>query len=43
MALVAHVLNTPLGEIEEMYVGELFEWAEEAARILRATYGSRGR
>ena len=43
MALVAHVLNTPLGEVEEMYAGELFEWAEEAAAILKAGYGGRGR
>ena len=41
MALVAHVLNTPIGEVDEMYVGELFEWAEEAAAILKAGYGRR--
>ena len=41
MALVAHVLNTPIGEVDEMYVGELFEWAEEAAAILKAGYSRR--
>ena len=41
MALVAHVLNTPIGEVDEMYVGELFEWAEEAVAILKAAYGRR--
>ena len=40
MALVAHVLHTPLGEIDEMAVDGLMEWAEEASAILRATYGS---
>ena len=38
MALVAHVLHTPLGEIDGMAVDELMEWAEEArdpARDLR--------
>lgn len=33
MALVAHVLNTPLSEADEMYVEELFEWADETATI----------
>ena len=42
MALVAHVLHTPISEIEEMSMDELLEWAEEARAILRATYGSRG-
>lgn len=37
------MLNAPLGEVEEMYVEELFEGAEEAAAILKATYGSGGR
>ena len=41
MALVAHVLHTPLGEIDEMAVEELMEWAEEAIAILRTTYGRR--
>ena len=41
MALVAHVLHTPLGEIDEMTAQELMEWAEEARAILRATYSSR--
>ena len=41
MALVAHVLHTPLGEIDEMSVEELMEWAGEASAILRATYRTR--
>ena len=41
MALVAHVLHTPISEIDEMAVDELLEWAEEARAIQRATYGSR--
>ena len=41
MALVAHVLDTPRGEIDEIAVDEMMEWAEEASAILRATYGSR--
>ena len=41
MALVTHVLHTPLREVDEMAVDELMEWAEEASAILRATYGSR--
>ena len=41
MALVAHVLHTPLGETDEMAVDELMEWAEEARAILHATYSSR--
>ena len=41
VALVAHVLHTPLGETDEMAVDELVEWAEEAHAILRTTYGSR--
>ena len=43
MALVAHVLHTPLDALEEMAVEELVEWADEARAILRATYGRRGR
>ena len=38
MALVTHVLHTPLGEVDGMAVDELMEWAEEArdpARDLR--------
>ena len=38
MALVAHVLHTPLGELEEMDVADLLEWADEAARIEKRTY-----
>ena len=41
MALVAHVLHTPISELDEMEVGELMQWAEEARAILRATYGAR--
>ena len=41
MALVAHVLHTPLGALDEMAVEELLEWAEEARAILRATCGRR--
>ena len=38
MALVAHVLHTPISEIDEMDVGELLEWADEAGRLSRALY-----
>ena len=38
MALVAHVLHTPISEIDEMDVGELVEWADEAARLTKLLY-----
>ena len=41
MALVAHVLHTPISEMDEMTVEELMEWADEACAILRATHRRR--
>ena len=38
MALVAHVLHTPISEIDEMDVGELMEWADEATRLAKTLY-----
>ena len=38
MALVAHVLHTPLGELDEMDVDDLVLWAEEAAHIAKRLY-----
>ena len=38
MALVAHVLHTPISEIDEMDVGELVQWADEAARLAKTLY-----
>ena len=38
MALVAHVLHTPISELDEMDVEELLEWADEASRLSRTLY-----
>ena len=41
MALVAHVLHTPISELDGMDVEELLEWAEEASRLTKSLYGRR--
>ena len=41
MAVVAHVLHTPLGELWEMDLEELSAWADEAAQLQRRVYGRR--
>lgn len=38
MALVAHVLHTPISELDGMGVEELLEWADEASRLSRTLY-----
>ena len=38
MALVAHVLHTPISELDGMDVEELLGWADEASRLSRMLY-----
>ena len=38
MALVAHVLHTPISELDGMDVEELLEWADEARYIAKRLY-----
>ncbi len=38
MALVAHVLHMPIGDLDEMEMGELLAWADEAGRLAKTLY-----
>ena len=43
MAMVAHVLHTPIGELWEMDLEELSAWADEAVKLQRRLYDFRRR
>lgn len=36
-----HVFHQPLAELEAMEVDELMEWADDAAALVKAIYGSK--
>jgi len=39
MAVVAHVLHTPIPALDDMEVDELLAWFEEAKSIMKAARG----
>ena len=36
MALVAHMLHMPVGDLDDMDMDELLVWADEAGRLAKA-------
>ena len=41
MALVAHMLHMPIGDLDDMETGELLVWADEARRLAKTLYPAR--
>ena len=41
MALVAHMLHMPIGDLDDMEMGELLMWADEAGRLAKTLYPAR--
>ncbi len=41
MALVAHMLHIPVGDLDDMDMEELLLWTDEAGRLAKALYPRR--